>query len=431
LWAMYPDGTHATLLTNDPILSLAIAPSGWVAAYLTNPDPQTFSYFQPYGYTLKIITLYDDQVRTITSIDPPGLSSTSPEEALDSAFQSASAYRNGAMAWSPDSTTLAFTSAHEAPSDTSASSEIYLYRPGKNSISRLTNLQLPQGPGHPYHLSWSPLGQRIYFNVAYSFGDNSKVYLAGAWVNGLDGSSVQVSTGENSSDEKLLAWINNTNVLLSSKNNDCGNQNMRKVNANTGEATSIWPSCYQTALYDRRRNQVLVSVTPEQSEPGGEISPGLYLVPIGQSQGRQLSDHGFDSLLSGSLSGLYSADWYGYNPGEGLFSIQRTGQIRPLFTGAPFDNTTGLTIRPVSHLPDAQWLWIGDGLYVSKPGSAPEQITAIPPDNLTSSPSVFGMYFFLARDQDTIRLYGVRARDWQPFIVDPRIQDPTEIDWTG
>jgi hypothetical protein len=431
LWAMYPDGTRTTLLTTDPILALSISPSGWAAAYVTNPDPQNLAYQQPYGYILKIITLYDDQIYTVTPLDPTGLSASSPSEVLDSAYQSINAYNNGALAWSPDSTTLAFTSIHEAPSDQPASSDIYLYRLANNTFRRLTQLQLSEGPGHPYHLSWAPNGQSLYFAVAYSFGTGAGFLVAGAWVNGLDGSSIQVAPSETTTGENILAWLGSDEVLLSSSNSDCGNQNIRKVNFRNGETTALWLSCYQSALYDRRRAEILVSVTPDVAGPGANNPPGLYIISIKQLEAKEISNHGFERLLSGNPFGRYSAAWYGYNPGEGLFTIQRTGETQPLITGAPFDGSAGVSLRPLFSLPNADWLWSGDGLYVGHPGSPPQQITEVPTDNLTTSPTVYGLYFFLAPDKDTTRLFGVRARDWKPFIVDPRIADPTEIDWTG
>jgi hypothetical protein len=431
LWVMYPDGTRATLLTHDPILDLAISPSGWVAAYITNPDPQNFSYNQPFGYTLKIVTLYNDRIFTVTSLDPQGISASSPSDVLDSAYQSINAYNHGAMAWSPDSSTLAFTSSHEASSDRPASSNIYLYNLNNASLNRFTNLQLPQGPAHPFRLVWSPFGNRLYFTAAYAFGTGSGYYLAGAWVNGLDGSSVQVATGVNSSGENLLAWLNHNLVLLSSSTSACGNQNIRKVNLSTGEVLPLWPNCYQVAQYDRLRDQILVSINPKQANSGGESAPGLYLISVSQAQVKPISKHSFERLLSGGPVGQDSAAWYGYNHGEGLFTIQRSGEIHPLFTGAPFDGSTGVAIQPLFRLPNADWLWSGDGLYLCRPGYPPQQITASPVDNLTASPSVIGLYFYLAQEKDNKRIYGIRARDWQPFILDPRITDPMAIDWTG
>jgi len=428
---MYPNGTRATLLTNDPILSLSVSPSGWLAAYVTNPDQENIDYNQPFGYTLKFITLYDNRIYTIASLDPPGISADSPAGVLDSAFQSINAYSHNALAWSPDSSILAFTSAHEAPTDRPASSNIYFYRPASNSISRFTDVQLPQGPGYPYQLDWSPYGRRLFFEVAYSFGGGSDTYFAGAWINGLDGSSIQVASEENSTGERVLAWTGYNNILIASANDSCGIQNLRNVNLSTGEATSLWPKCYQTAVYDRQRNLLLVSVTFNQIEVTEENTPGLYLVSIAQPQPRAISDHGFERVLTGQSAGPNSAAWYGFNSGEGLFTIQRTGEINPLFTGAPFDGSTGAALSPLLQLTTGDWLWRGDGLYLCRPGYLPQQVIATRPDNLTTSPSVPGLFFYLAPDQEAVRLFGIHMRDWQPFIVDPRILDPKGIDFTG
>ena len=66
---MHPDGTNVALLTSDPILHLSISPTGWAAAYITNNDPEIYIHEKPYGYTLKIITLFNPITYTVTSLD--------------------------------------------------------------------------------------------------------------------------------------------------------------------------------------------------------------------------------------------------------------------------------------------------------------------------------------------------------------------------
>ncbi len=435
LWAMRADGTRVTLLTSDPIIQLLVSPTGWAAAYITNPDPDAINYPRPFGYTLKFITFYDDKIHTITSLDPPGLSPSSPQDALDSAVQSINAYNHGAWAWSPDGGKLAFTSANQAASNQPGSSDVYVYILGSAQLRRMTHLQFQQGPVHPYELSWSPNGQNLYFAGAYNFGAGSGYWMAGAWVIGLDGSSRQVALGDITAGESLLAWLTDGTVLLSSWNSDCGNQNLRATNLTSGQSTSMWSGCYGEAQYERLHNDVIVSITPDLAgstagyAAGGQ--PGLYLVNVGLPQAQQITNHSFERIFLGRPVGPGSADWYGFNQGEGLLAIQRNGDIHPLFTGAPYDGSTGASLRPLLRLLNGNWLWAGDGLYLCHPGSPPHQITTVPVENVTSSPTDSGLYFFLAHDGDTNRLYGVHSRNWQPFIVDPRITNPQEIDWTG
>jgi hypothetical protein len=428
LWAMRPDGAQMTLLTNEPIDHLAVSPGGSMAAYITHANPNSTVYDQPFGYQLKIITLYDDKIYPVTPLEPAGLNAQSPQPSLDGSFQTLIAYSTGGMAWSPDGHALAFVSSHEGDPNGPLAGDVYLYTPSAGKISKVSNLSLPSGAAHAYNLDWSRDGQFLYYDGAYGFGENNTASVAGAWVSGLNGNITQVAPGEQSAGERLESWLPGSNVLLASNNGGC-TQNIRAVNIRTAKVQVIWPGCYADMLYDRLRNELLISVTSDLSGDGNPA--GLFLVSLYNNPPapRKISDEGFQKLYRGD----YRTDWYGYRPDKGLFSISRRGAATALFSGGAYGGEDGGQTRPLLHLPDfTTWLWSGPtGLFVAKPGSDPQQILPYEPQNLIQSPTQTGLYFFIGprSDNQVTSLYAMRARDWKPYLVDERIQNPDSLIW--
>jgi hypothetical protein len=313
-----------------------------------------------------------------------------------------------------------------------ASGDIYLYSPGSGSLRRLTQLSVPEAPVYAHALEWSPDGRRIFFSAAYSFGAagaSSGTWLAGSWVVDMAGQTLEVDKGENSNGEQLLAWVQGPGMLLYSRSLLCGRSNLRVVNMNTGAVTTLWPGCYSDVVYNRALAEVLISVTSDLTMLQPEESqPGLYLARTYQPGLTRISETAFERLYSGDSR----ASWYGFNVGQGMFAIQRSGQILDEFTGPPFDSSEGVLYRPLNRLSGTEaWLWINEEsgeVFVAQRGGSPQNLTR-PPRELSASPWVSGLYFFFAPSETGAQLFGVRARDWEPFLIDDRIRDPHGIVW--
>ncbi len=427
LWAMRADGTQATLLTNDPISNLATSPGGTMAAYLTNVNGSA-AFDQPFGYELKIITLFNDQVYTITGLAPQGLGPNSPQPALDSAYQTLLTYGRGALAWSPDGSRLAFVSGHEGNASQPEPGNVYIYTPSAGKLVRVSNLSLPTGPAHAYGLGWSRDGEHLYYAAAYGFGQNASD-MAGAWIYSLNGSTMQVAPERQSVGEHLEAWLPTGAVLLSSRG-ACGDDNLRMVDYRTGNAQVIWAPCYTDLLYTRADNEAVISLTPDIVDPSTGLGAGVYVVSLWSQQPapRQITNTGFTKIYQGD----YRAAWYGFNPAQGLTGIQRNGTLLPTFSGPPFDGSQGEIPQPMGRLPDnVTWLWSGpSGLFTARPGSQPKAVLNVPPQHFVTSPTRVGLYFYFAPDQNGVtRLYEVSARDWQPQVVDNQIENPNDLVW--
>jgi hypothetical protein len=333
------------------------------------------------------------------------------------------------VAWSPGGGQVAFTAAHETEAGKPASSDIYLYIPSSGSIRRLTQLALPQGPVHPYNLQWSPDGSRLYFTAAVSFSaSGAGTQIASGWVVSMDGRTMQVFDGSNSSGENLVAWLPGANLLLTSNDPACGESSLRSVNLVSGQIATLWPGCFSDLVYDRARSEVLVSVTAVDASADEAAAEGLYLVPLNQTGPRQLTTKGFEKIYRGDSR----TPWYGYNTGQELISITRAGEMTAAFPGATPVEQNGVLLQPLARLPRTEsWLWTGEpsGLYLSVKGEMPRLVLDMKVQGWTSSPSISGLYFFYSPSENGLRLYGVRSSDWQPFPVEERLRQPGSLRW--
>lgn len=427
LWAMRERDQRMVLLTNDPIYNLYISPTGRMLAYVTHSTRFNTLEQMPYGYTLKLLFPYTGEIRTVASLDHPGITAAEGGNItavdLEIAYQSMSALNNGGVDWSPGENYIAFVSAHEGKS-----AEVYTYHVPSGTIKRLTTDDSPEGPAHAYRLSFSPSGQRIYHARAYNFGTGAGYWMAGAWVVDLNGNIVQVSIGD-STGESLITWINNERPLLSSTRQDCGEQNLRTVDVITGQEQIMWHGCIDDRSYNRRMGEVVITVSAETAaiQPGN--IEGVHRIRLWDGRVTTITERGFEKLYTGQ--GLYN--WYAYNEWEGLFGLDYTGAITPILTGSPYDGSMpGLNpIRQVTT--SRQWLYQSDGLYLALnvDGVPQEPVLVFPGEvqSLTSSQTLNGVYYFIAYEGTVGRIYRINATDWKAEIVDERITTPDGISW--
>jgi hypothetical protein len=282
-------------------------------------------------------------------------------------------------------------------------------------------------PTYANNLRFSPGGKRIYSNRAYDFNQDGGSAFAGAWVTGIDGTLVQLA-GSDSTGEHLAAWIDDGQVLLSSDSPGCGEQNLRVVTLNTQKTQVFWPNCFAALSYQRGLTSVIVSVTPEIAAYQADNPAGLYRVRLWDGVAQKITDHSFTRLFPARQA--YT--WYGFLPGEGLSMVSLDGKVTPVFSGPPYDGSDPQINRPLFIEPGGTgWLWDGNGLFLGKPNTPPQQIFPLPVTNLTQSPSDRRLFFFLAYDGPVGRLYVIRSGEWQPYLMDERIHTPSSIHWTG
>jgi hypothetical protein len=420
LWAMHEDGSGLVQLTQDPIVQFTLSPNGAMVAYITNPDPDNLDFHSPTGFSLKLLYLYTGQVIQVASLSSPGISQKSSSQDQFTAYQALLSLKKGGMVWSPGNTYLIYTSAAQG-----RSADIYLYIPSSGETRRLTTFQFPNGPAFAYNIAFAATGAKIYYAVTSEFGENDENLMVGSWVSDLRGNKVQVA-GSDFNGENLDTWITINDLLLSSWNPDCGKQNLRIVNAVSGQSRSVWNSCFQDMLYDRQRGQILVSVTPEMALLNPYKQDGLWIIPIWRINPRRLSDQGYDKLYHGDLT----AAWFGYNQQDGLVALQTDGKSTPVSADTPEMVSASFRLRPALHKPnESVWLWTGDGLFAAAPGQPLVEIYPITPDRLWSVPTQSGLYMFSVQEGENLRFYSFRKNEWKPYLVDIKINGINSLAW--
>jgi hypothetical protein len=420
LWAVHEDGSGLVQLTPDPIAQFSVSPNGAMVAYVTSSDPDNLDFHIPIGFSLKLLSLFTGKIITISSLDSPGIRRTSPPEAQFSAYQALLALKKGALIWSPGNSYLAYTSASQGNSG-----DLYIYVISSAETRRLTTFQFSHGPAFAYHLSFAATGAKLYYSAAYEFGENGPNWMVGAWVTDLLGKQIQVG-GADYSEENLDSWVSTNELLLSSWNSDCGKQNMRIVNASTGQTRQVWKGCYQDMLYDRSLGEILITVTPEMALTNSYKQPGVWLSSIWTPTPRKLSDQGYKKLYRGDRS----AAWFAYSQEEGLVSLQRSGKSTSILNDDQYAFISSLDLQPVFHKAnETTWLWSGEGLYAAIPGQNLVQIYPVTPMRVWTTPVQNDLYLFSVQDGENLRIYAFRKNDLKPNLVDIRVNGLNSLDW--
>ncbi len=403
LWAANPDGSGLTRLTGPDEyliwpydLSRAVGGRGRVA-FITASD----SYL--HNLTLHRITLpgLDRQIITpLTSIEtepPPGDAAiSSPQFDIVRAIADVQS-----LAWSHNGQILAFMSSHAG-----SSSDLYVYSPDEETIVRLTN-----GPSQGIKPEWSPDDRYVVHFGVSSLGTGAGYGMQGAWAAAADGSQVITLYEPDSGDEGIFGWPAAGTMLVASWHPDCGWQNLRTLEIETGREALRWAGCFTDAVVDSYGERVLIAV----DESVGQIDPdspaGLHLVNLGEL-----------GALTVSESPAYEVSWnsptYSFyaRTADGLLTVSPDGQrvqAIDLQTALPVIAPEGETwALPGAGFEAPPGLWLGP----ANPASAPAQVFAEPVSAAAWSPDGRHLLFFGGGG-----LYVIRNafREAQPELIQP------------
>jgi len=236
LWATNADGSALTQLTNERVvgpndLSLAVQPGGRLVAYITGDADHT------HNLTLKLLSLPDGGTKTITRLTNAG---TEPgnEAMLDSRIEAVRAIADfDSLAWSPDGSMLAFIGVQDGPT-----ADLYTYSAGSGEIRRLTD-----GPSQGYGPHWSPDGRFIVHFGVNSFGTGAGFSMAGGWAAWASGAGVKTLFTGGGSGQEFAGWVNDRQFLINAWRPDCGPQNLRVMDVETGTARTLVEGCFSSA----------------------------------------------------------------------------------------------------------------------------------------------------------------------------------------
>ncbi len=272
LYATNADGSGLTLLANENVvaphdLSVGVQPGGNLVAFITGDADQT------HNLALKLMSLPDGGVRVITKLTN---STTEPgyDAMLDDRMEAVRAITDvDSLAWSPDGSMLAFIGAQDGPS-----ADLYTYSVGNGQIRRLTD-----GPSQGFGPHFSPDGRFIVHFGVTSFGTGAGYSMAGGWSAWASGAGVITLFNGGGSGQEFGGWINDHQFLINAWRPDCGAQNLRVMDAQTGTAKTLLQGCFSNAVAAPFTGKVLVAGGYE----GNELS-GLWMIDPVTTERRQL-----------------------------------------------------------------------------------------------------------------------------------------------
>jgi len=212
--------------------NLAIAPDGKHLAFLAGYDLAE-------GISLYVVDLPSGTYRTIDVLQPFedfSIDDYYPGTASFDMTQARIAIRHDAsLAWSPDSSQLAFLGWMDG-----SSVDLYLYDLVSDDITQLTD-----GPSHAFQVYWSPDGRYLLHAGVDTFGTGAGYSMAGLWVVDVPRDAIyDVDMGMLQGDFLFHGWLDDETFLAASFNAVCGVFNLRAVNLQTGQVEAIWPGSY-------------------------------------------------------------------------------------------------------------------------------------------------------------------------------------------
>jgi len=182
----------------------------------------------------------------------------------------------GQMRWSHQGDILAFVASYLGPSP-----DVYTFDLRTGEISQLTS-----GPFHAVYLNWSPDDRYIFHASVEEMFRESSGSGYGGWVfyaASADGTEIlQVAEGmKDRIEEHIVGWVDDTTILIANGQWWCGLFNLRKIDIENSQETTLWEGQFNDIAYDPESQSALVWVAPEdcQEEGCGALSEsGFYKV---------------------------------------------------------------------------------------------------------------------------------------------------------
>lgn len=385
LWALNPDGSGITRLTEDTVEVLAPAPDGATLAYVAT-IPGTM-----YGLELKLLTLPDGEPRTLTRLDVP--LPANPTDEQDQAAReaySAVVWENS-LAWSPDGSYLAFAGGQDG-----VSSDVYVYSVAEDKITRLTD-----GPAHAYNLLWSPDGKVILHAGVETFGTGAGYVMEGIWIVTPAGLVTTLyAPPQDSQAEELLEWTDDHTFLVNSWDNVCGRRNLRLYNIQTRQTQILWASYFEDVAYNPYQNAALVNINQYMANCPGNPQAGTYIVRPDGTQQMISMEYPYAPRPEMTADG-----WYAHNLalGHGLVFINPLTGIEVLEDRPPM-NASYVDLSPDRKFRAAfPYGEAGKGIWLSSQAVAP---FVVEPDSVNFSgwsPDSRCLFYTLAAYSDMIQ----------------------------
>ena len=310
----------------------------------------------------------------------------------------------GSLAWSPDSSHLAFVAAMD-----NSSTDLYLLNAEVQSLSRLSDES-----SNAAYLNWSPDGRFIEFISVNNFGTGAGMDMDAIWVYDRSQGSTNLLEQSASSGEEFVSWIDNESFYINSWSAMCSAYNLRIINAVTGAQDVIYDPCFSGVAYDPIEKMGLLGVNNyfiEACQCGEVNDYGTYV--FGESMG--MEDVGvkikkFEYINALNVELLDPGDHFAVYTDEGLTHLfDNTG-----FPIAIPNAVAGLKPFPSSR--GDYWAWYpyyGDNtsLWITEQQSNPIEISTSSSGNVLWGNDGGRLYFFEGN-----RIFYADAPDFIPAV---------------
>lgn len=341
-------GTKLITLPDDGFVS---TPKNNLLGTVVSPDGKWLAYFtgsieEPYDLALNIINLQNETAFQIARLIAPGfpenlapVKTADPGELGNCTEQACriqllqTAFREGirALAWSPDSQSLAFAAQSDGPS-----SDVYIFDIEDKSVRRLVN-----DLENVLQIDWSPHGDKILYKnskAGQSF-PTAYVYVASPTLKTVQ-SPTMITSGKFGYE---FGWIAENLYLVAHGGEGAPPQNFRSINIETQQSWEIWPFTAQSFATDSENETLVVSTIP-----GGYFNnapdEGTYLVSSAGTYSR-ITNERFTLY-----NGFKTAQVFGRQKNE-IYSILFDGSMT-LIGPSAWDREQ----EPIIVSPDRQWI---------------------------------------------------------------------------
>lgn len=334
---------------------------GWDLNNSVSPDGKWLAYFtgstdKPYDLALNLFNLKDETTFPIANLLAPGY----PENLMQTTLNKdlcpddipdcqAGAIRadfeaaiTRTIAWSPDSTTLAFAAQIDGPS-----SDVYLFKLKDRSIRRLVN-----DLENLWSIEWSPKGKKIlYENFESGNYTTSELHIADPNIAAVQSPRLILSGPF----WGIAGWVDDNLLLIYDSGDGGAPHNFRYLNIKTQQTKSVWKYECEMFAASSEVHGVIFTLPPEVAAYyETQMEPGTYFVSV-DGKPIKISDKVYQPLQQSGLPNSFFIE-----RGSNLYTVKIDGfDILQIKGAVDFTHSPRLS-------PDKKWLMVEgfDGLQL-------------------------------------------------------------------
>lgn len=310
----------------------------------------------------------------------------------------------GSLAWSPDSSHLAFVGAMD-----NSNTDLYLLSAADLTISRLSDES-----SNAAFINWSPDGRFIEFTTVNNFGTGAGMDMDAIWVYDRSQGSTKRLEQSTSAGEEFISWIDNESFYIHSWSAICSSYDLRIINAVTGDQVMIYDRCFSGIAYDQVGKFGILSVNEmfiDACQCGEVDDYGTYCFGERLGYGDPVTNFKkFEYINAYNVELLDPGDHFAVYTDEGLTHLFDV-------TGFPIAIPNAVSgLKPFPSPTGEYWAWYpyyGDNtaLWISEGQSNPIEISTTSSGNVVWSADGNRLYFFEGN-----QIFYADAPDFNPTV---------------